>query len=162
MDYSRRVMLLLLACATDEPWGDTAAASGCEAAEDPSLSIGKGELSYVDMSEGDTIELVHGPQGGFHVVVALEASHLDSSDTWQAELRGFLAAELRATSTPYVEMRCNPDTGTLQAWGFLLIWDALPEDLDRQVVRIEADVVDAAGTSISSATDVIICDPTLD
>lgn len=38
---------------------------------DPWLELGTGTSSFVSLSDGDTVELVHGPQGGWHVDATL-------------------------------------------------------------------------------------------
>lgn len=154
------MLLLLLACSGVDDSGNPSDASGCSPGPDPSLSLGKGELSYAEMdADGGTIELVHGPQGGFHTVIALESVQTDASAQWTVQITGYLDDVSRAVTTPYVDMRCNNATGTLQAWGFLLIWDAQPEELDGQAVHIEADGADAAGTPLHAEADVTIEDP---
>lgn len=154
------MLLLLLACANSDDSSSATSASGCSPGPNPSLSLGKGELSYAAMdADGGTIELVHGPQGGFHTVIALESVDTDASAQWTVQITGYLADVERAATTPYVDMRCNNQTGTLQAWGFLLIWDAQPEELDGQTVHIEADGADAAGTALHDEADVVIEDP---
>lgn len=154
------MLLLLFACAGGDDSSSTVTPSGCEPGPNPALHLGKGELSYSAMeADGGTIELVHGPQGGFHTVIALEAVEADASAEWTVQIRGYLADVERATTTPYVTMQCNNQTGTLQAWGFLLIWDAQPEELDGEQVHIEADGQDAAGAALSAAVDVVIEDP---
>ncbi len=154
------MLLLLLACAGGDDSTSTAELSGCDPGPSPTLNLGKGELSYSAMEAGDgTIELVHGPQGGFHTVIALEAVEADASAEWTVQIRGYLADVERATTTPYVSMQCNQQTGTLQSWGFLLIWDAQPEELDEQQVRIEAEGQDAAGVALSAEAEVVIEDP---
>ena len=120
------MILLLLACTSGDDSASTKDPSGCEAGSNPVLTLGKGELSYAPMDAGDgTVELVHGPQGGFHTVIALEAVAADAATEWTVQIRGYLADVERATTTPYVTMQCNNQTGTLQAWGFLLTHFAL-------------------------------------
>lgn len=149
----------LLACAS--PGGDSATADpGCVEDPEPVLHIGTGELAYQALDgDGDPIELVHGPQGGFHVVLALEAEGAEATDEWVAEMRGYLDEVQLARAVPYVAMQCNPETDTLQAWGFLLVWDAQPEELDGQRVLIEVDTEDSRGVPLSAAAEFTIEDP---
>src|SRR5689334_1921019 len=63
----------------DPPAEDTAAPDdGCALAGEPTLVIGTGESAFEPVE--DSVELVHGPQGGYHVYVALEATHIDNSE----------------------------------------------------------------------------------
>lgn len=157
------IALLLVGCTgTDDDTGK-AAGSGCEPGDAPTLTLGKGETEYNALdADGGVIELVHGPQGGFHVVAALEARYIDASEQLVATFRGYIDGELLAESTPYVDFRCNRAVDAMQAWGFLVIWDAQPEELDGKVAHIEVELTDAAGRALSDEGDVTIEDPTLE
>ena len=130
--------------------------AGCEPSEDdPTLEIGKGETEYEAMDAGDgTIEVINGPQGGYHVEVGFEATGLDAADRWAVVLSGD-ADGFEASSSPFVTMRCNNATATLQSWGHLLIWDLDLEsedgsDLDGLIADIHASATDASGTVIEA------------
>lgn len=126
------------------------------------LSLGKGEVAYEPMDAGDgSIELIHGPQGGYHITLALEGRFLDSSEPSVAEIVGSIEGEQLARSVPYVEWRCNPEAGALQAWNLLLIYDAQPEELDGQLTQVQATLTDAAGTVVDASAEVQIHDPLL-
>ena len=65
---------LLVACTGTSDSGDTAPdtdsdtpETGCEA-QPPSLVIGTGERDWEDLSAGDPVTMVHGPQGGWHML----------------------------------------------------------------------------------------------
>jgi hypothetical protein len=128
----------------------------------PSLEIGQGGTAYAPLESGGTLELVHGPQGGVHVLVALQAEHIDASEELTAVLRGYVNGEQLGASYPYLDMRCNQAEGGLQSWNLLLIWDAAPEDLHLQTVHIEAEITDASGAVVSACKDAIIHDPQLE
>ena len=64
----------LCACAAS-PSGT--APDGCAAGENPTLDVGAGASEYSALDDGDAVELVHGAQGGFHVVIALDGQFLD-------------------------------------------------------------------------------------
>ena len=141
--------------------GDTA--DPCLSGSTPEATLGQGEFSFLPVDGGDNvIELVHGPQGGFHITLALEASFLDASTPWLLELAGSLNGVERGFTRPYVEMRCNLSEAVLQGWGALLIWDAQPEELHTQVVDVEATITDSAGRVITAAESYTIFDPALE
>jgi|GEM_PF-2388452 len=54
----------------------SSAASSTEALE-PTLELGTGQLRWEPLEEGGVLELVAGPQGGWHVDVALRAADVD-------------------------------------------------------------------------------------
>lgn len=107
------------------------------------------------------MELVHGPQGGFHVYIGLEATHLDTSDYALGLLEGTIGGEVVARAQPYLDLRCNPATGTQQSWGTLLIYPLQPPELDGQETTITATVTDVAGVEVSATLTTVIEDPTL-
>lgn len=72
MRWSWAGLALLAACSgdggTDEGGSDAATtepATGCAA--DLSVEIGTGALAYEPLEDGDTVTIVHGPQGGWHI-----------------------------------------------------------------------------------------------
>lgn len=141
------------------------APAGCEPSDvAPTLELGKGETGYDAMGDGDgTIEVINGPQGGYHVEIGLEATGLDDSERWAVVLSG-TADDFEASSSPYVTMRCNNETGTLQSWGHLLIWDldlTIEDgtDLDGLVADIHGTATDAAGTVIEADVTVELSYP---
>jgi hypothetical protein len=135
----------------------------CLAGPDPSLSLGHGELGYLALDSGPTLaELIHGPQGGYHINIGLEATGLDASLPWEAHLEGWIDGTLVGETYPWATMRCNRAADTLQAWGLLLVWDAEPEALHGETTLVEATIVDAAGTQLRATAEYLISDPSLD
>lgn len=61
------ITLLLLACADPLP----------DSAPEPWLELGTGQLEYQPLEDGGTIELVYGPQGGWHVDVSARFGALE-------------------------------------------------------------------------------------
>lgn len=43
----------------------------------PALVLGTGETAFVEVADGGELELIHGPQGGWHVIVAARLSGFD-------------------------------------------------------------------------------------
>lgn len=166
--------LVLLACAlnpacaaeSDDPVAETDVAEDpddpCRPGGEPALEIGTGETAYASLDDGAILELYHGPQGGVHVLVALQAEHIDASEELDAVLRGYVGGEPLGASFPYLNMRCNKAEGGLQSWNLFLIWDAAPEQLHLQTVHIEAEITDAAGVVVSASKDAVIHDPLLE
>ncbi len=62
------LLALLGACSsTDGESSHDVASADCEAAE-PSAVIGTGEYAWEPLSPGDEVTMVHGPQGGWHIL----------------------------------------------------------------------------------------------
>lgn len=152
----RLLPLLLPLTACSEP------TSGCLAGREPSLELGTGERGYVPLDEVDnSLELIHGPQGGFHLLVGLQARHIATERDLEGSITGRIDGAVIATSEPFVTFRCNGPLDALQAWNILLIYDAQPEDLDGKQTFIEAELVDADGETLRATTEVAIYDPNL-
>jgi len=144
---------LMAACEEDDP---------CLPEGRPTLEIGKGTLAFTPMAEeGYTIGLVHGPQGGYHVELAVRTTHLDGSDFAASVFRGFVDGEELAVAYPYLNLRCNEGEGTQEDYGILLIFDAQPEDLHLASVIVEAEAEDVSGQHVTAEGHFIIVDDTL-
>lgn len=145
------------------PGCDPAANPGdpCSAGDAPELEVGKGGLSFSPMDDGEAIELVHGPQGGYHVEVALRAKWIDASHTLLGHFEGEIDGQVLATAEAWLDFRCNGEAGALDSFGTLLIWDAVPEDLDGRTATIRVEVTDASDRVIAASAETVIEDPLL-
>jgi hypothetical protein len=157
--------LLLFACASSGD--DTGSGDPCRPAasssDTPTLRIGHGDSVFEALSGDDTqTELIHGPQGGVHTNLALEATYLDPNLVWHAVLDGVIDGERVGHTEPLAAMRCNRSTETLQTVGLLLIWDAEPEEVHGKTAQVNALVTDAAGTTQSAQASFFIHDPSLE
>jgi hypothetical protein len=133
---------------------------------------GHGELSYEEFDSGaDTnVELIHGPQGGFHSTIAVQAHHLDLGVSYHIRLVGSIDGVEMGWGTPYSQFRCNYQARAQEYTGGLLIWDAQPEDLHGKVANVDITVLDPTEASADGGpTDVAqdsaeftIWDPTLE
>jgi hypothetical protein len=154
------MLLLLVACS---PGGGPLFDDPCDPGGDPTLEIGTGAYEYEDLEPDGTVELVHGPQGGYHVLVGLAATNIDvEGGTASGVLTGTIGGEMLAESSPWLGFRCNAAAGELQTWGTFLIYDAQPEDLDGKTTTIDAEVTDLAGDVVTASIDVVIEDPLLE
>ncbi len=156
--------LLVSGCAessADEPGEDAAEPDPedpCKPGPNPSLELGHGEIAFETLEDGGSLELIHGPQGGYHTLTSLQAVDINGSEQLVGELRGYIGDQLMAESHPYLNFRCSSGEG-LQVWGKFLIWEAEPEELHLQTVRIEAEVTDASGVVVTASKEAIIHDP---
>jgi len=145
----------LFSCAAEQT--ETLNLPICRTGDSPSLSIGEGIARYEPRDEGATIGLVHGPQGGFHIEVGLEATYLDASEFLRGDIVVSIDDEIRAYAKPWLDFTCTEEG--LRSFGTLLIFDgATPEALDGQVVDIEATVTDALGVRVTAQTTLVIED----
>ncbi len=145
-------LALLLGCSGDD---------ACPTSDIPTVTIGTGETRFEPHLEGDPVELIHGPQGGVHLTLALEATGFSTRNDLVASFQGRIGGELIAEATPFVFLRCNRETGTQQAWDLRLIYDADPADLDDQLTEVSVMLSDEDGRQATATTTMRIDDRTL-
>jgi len=154
---------LVLIAACQDKAGDTGTGDPCKAGPHPTVTIGHGETEFLNLEGAATeVELIHGPQGGFHTNIALEATYLADTVAWETHLEGTIDGELVGETRPYADMRCNHATSTLQGFGLLLIWDAEAADLHGQTATVHATVTDSDGTVVEADAQYVIHDPSLE
>lgn len=143
-------LLLAIACAPDDPCGAEAA---------PTLALGTGETAF-EAIEGP-LEIVYGPQGGWHVVIALRAEGLDGDLPWDVQLTGLVDGEEVGATDPYGRPRCNRTETAWDVPGLLLVWSVPPEALDGREATIRATATDANGVTVEDELTVRLEDPTI-
>lgn len=129
------------------------------------VTIGTGEQDYVPLADEDpTWDLVHGPQGGWHVLIGLEAAGLDATEIVVGDMVGRLGDTVVARNdATWLTFRCDAETRTLQSWNTFLILDV--EDhcpLHGQALAVEVEVQDVRGRTASDAVTATIVDPEQD
>ena len=146
-----------MGCGSAGPGPDNEA---CERDTAPSLELGAAADAFEPVEPGTAVELVHGSQGGYHIELAFRATGLDPSDLAAGTLEGWVDGSLMATSSPWLQFRCNPATGTYDAWPTILVYDAEePQSLDGVTTEVEALVVDASGAEFTASLTLTIDDP---
>jgi len=152
------MLFALLACTST---GDTGT-DPCGLEGEPTLRIGTGEVIFEELPEGP-VELIYGPQGGYHVVLALEATHFPLDEQLVAGLSGTVDGVEVAHTQPFVTLRCNAAAGAQQAWNLFLILDEglLPEDVHGRDMAISARLTGSTAESSASA-DIEVSYPDLD
>ena len=116
----------------------------CAAGSDPRIEVGHGELRFEAFDDGPEtlVELIHGPQGGFHSTIAVRADQLNIDTAYVIELVGTIDGMPLGGGTPISGFRCNYRAEAQDFTGGLLIWDAEPEDLHMKTATVEAYVID--------------------
>ena len=146
-------LLPIVACSGQPP------EAGCEPGGDATLSVGLGLDGYAPIANGEEVPFVYGAQGGYHVELGLEATHLDAEDFVTGSFEGRIDGEVVATAKPWLSFRCDPETETQQSWGTLLIFDAQPPELHRVDAEIDAEVTDASGVVVRAEITIHLIDP---
>ncbi|MGB0640580.1 MAG: hypothetical protein ACPGTU_14675 [Myxococcota bacterium] len=145
----------------------------CEPGPDPEIEIGHGELRFESIdSENTQVELIHGPQGGYHSNIAIRAAYIDPESSYKLELTGTIDDTVMGETVPWISFRCSRAANALQSTGSLLIWDAEPEELHGKVAHVRADLYNPdeedstddglALPAASSTTHYTIWDPNLE
>lgn len=148
--------LLLLMATT------SACRSDCSPGAEPRLTLGTGEDAYEPLDPDDpTYELIHGPQGGWHLLIAIDAAGLNATDIVVVDYEGRIDDEVIARNEAnWQTFTCNVDTRTLQSWNTFLIFDTESNcPLDEAAVTVTASTVSAGGEPVSGTVTATIDDP---
>lgn len=134
---------------------DTDTTDICSAEGEPVLELGHGDQVFEPLAARNA-RLVSGVQGGFHILLAVRARNLDSSDRAVVRLTGTVAGIEVGFSAPYADLVCHPEG--LEAANLFLIWDedSTPASLVGESVHIIVELTDSAGTMVSAEGDVTI------
>jgi len=131
-----------------------------DARVEPSLEIGGGLESYVELPPtGGELELVHGPQGGWHVNLSLRLRGIEpTAHSWRVErTEDARALAFFALGTREGSFVLRGDA--LERVGELVIFDVTgPGDVVGRDVHVEASVRDVGGQWIPASLDARIVD----
>ncbi len=140
--------------------GDTSTLPTCS----PSVELGTGELAFESLD--GTIDMIHGPQGGWHVVTAVRLCDLGDSATVS-----FLATrvddDLAVGGSGTVQRLLLPDGPcchvAVDVFTYLLVpgYDVPPDALHDQAVRLDVDVTLPDDTVWTDSTEIVFIDSTL-
>lgn len=126
-------------------------------AEPTAIEIGHGSGQFTALSSGPA-PLVHGRQGGFHIVLGVRAPGLDTSGPGTAHLRGTVDGEVLADHPFVANLTCEDETIGAQALWINLVLESTPAQLHGKTVEIDVEIVDAQGASVSGSAAVAIFD----
>lgn len=134
----------------------------CRRTGAPYLEVGTGETEFVGLdSETPEWPLVHGPQGGWHVLVGLSALGLDATEVVTGDLVGLISGEKVAENRgAWLTFRCSEETGFLESYNTFLIFDVDDHcPLHQEWLDVRAELTDTRGESVESLTGGMIIDP---
>jgi hypothetical protein len=146
------IILLCLGCAKSTAHTDASGDSPddsqpddpCTLWDKPRIEVGHGELAFESLDEaGDTdVELIYGPQGGWHSTIAIRAWGLDTATNYRLVLGGIIDEVTLGGGNPWAQFKCNRAVGALEYTGGLLIWESTPPELERKTATVEAWLLD--------------------
>ena len=90
----------LIACTSTSDGLDSNADGAVCGSDRASIEIGTGSLDYEELSEGDPVMMVHGPQGGWHMLGAIRATNTTSIIRIAFEIRD-LNSDVYISDTDY-------------------------------------------------------------
>ena len=142
------------------PGPDATAADG--GIVDPGLELGTGQTDWESLVPGSTVELIHGPQGGYHVFARIRESRLGGDV--RVAFRATDADGGRVLNDPTDEIHLLEGRGLLRtAAGWetsnallvILVQVHAPGDVVGRTLVLEADVIPAGATTPSSVRRVV-------
>ncbi len=160
MLFSVVALCAIPACGTDAgvadagslPEADAACAVGGGAP--PWLVLGTGQASFVELAAGSDIELIHGPQGGYHVYTTALFGLGVSPEAYvlRYDVRRTDGTEIGTTQVMLLERRlARACGGWFRGGDFVVLSIACPVEVRDQEVDIVVRVFDGT-TEIASDT----------
>lgn len=131
--------------------------AGCS----PELVIGTGELAFEPLDPVDpTLELVYGPQGGWHVVLAFEARRMSGSGIYTVDGLGTIDDQ-RVAAIDGAWITFSRVDNRLQAWNTFLIFEVPdPTPLHQAWLDIQIQLTGPGGRTVSAEAGATIVDLT--
>lgn len=121
----------------------------CPAGVEPSLELGHGEMVFTPVDD-DIAQIIHGHQGGYHVVLGLRGRGFDLSDWGDGHLRATVGGNVVADHTTIVVMNCDEGGDYSEALWINLIFKADVEQIRGQLADVEATFSDVSGQSVTA------------
>ena len=159
------LVLALAACGDDAPPPDDTTprdAGELDLGGPPRVEIGTGVTEFVEVADGADVELVNGPQGGWHVDVAMRLYSVDPQELTM-RIEGYDAATDMAIGVP-IERTLTERRVQREGDHWLRVGDQLifaieaPEEVVGSDVRIEARIVTPEGVSAEAQKVVHVVD----
>jgi len=160
------VLLLLLACTGDKGALNDSSACGDAPA---TVEVGGGAMDFEPASDGDPVTMVHGPQGGWHVLASVRLDAVDPIVSLHYTIAVQPDGAVVSDNTYRVQILQDTPCGGYYPgmYGYLLV-DALaegeldtpPELLAGRELLLRIDIEDQAGrTASDTLTAVAALDP---
>lgn len=149
------------------------AALGCSGGADPSTSepapecaarveLGTGTTAFAPLAEGAGLAMVHGPQGGYHLPLAVRGCRV--GQTAEMHFVGTLDAGDVVVDVlldyPWMPLDACCSVA-LDIYGYLSSPDSgsTPPDLAGEGLRLRLDAADASGVALADEVHVVVLGP---
>lgn len=132
----------------------------------PLVELGTGEVEFVPLAEGDELEVVHGPQGGYHFTVSMRVQGIDAGDPSDLDapnnpitlFQAFLGGERIDLNAALYRQGIDPsaEPGVYEMLGRRLILDIQSDaELDGLECLVDVTVTDADGQELHDERTVV-------
>lgn len=148
-------LLLLAGCPADP-------ADPCAEGGDPAAEVGDGrEGAFVPFAEGTPIDVVWGPQGGFHVELGVKAVNLPGTRPgratfYQGAALAFLADDADtqvADAVMYLRFTCERAHDAQVSTGNAMpLWAESPDELGGEAIRVELTLTSDDGDTLAATS----------
>ncbi|MCA9530641.1 MAG: hypothetical protein KC543_10935 [Myxococcales bacterium] len=140
----------------------TIIACGCgDGAPDAELELGTGGAAFSPLSDGDRVSLTEGPQGGYHILLALRARHVVPARAHvTVVVHPVAGGRPRQSLALIIDLMPLGDPGSYEALGILTVLSA-PQCFVGQRTQVEVTLSDAAGRTVQAERSVVIEGPAL-
>jgi hypothetical protein len=153
-------------CTSDDAGGGgepDAGPPGDAMAAMPRVELGTGGASYREIATtGATLELVHGPQGGFHVDVAVRFWDVEPDGTILGYVGRDTATDTVITLPSRFELSARRVVREGDHWvraGDILVFDAMsPDAVVGKTVEITATLEPTAGAPVTDTRTIVVVD----
>jgi hypothetical protein len=136
-------------------------ALACAEAE-PAIELGTGEIEFEPLSDGGEIEVVRGPQGGYHLLGSVRVAGIDPGNTEDLSDRSnptttFQVFEGERSLAPFASFTQGIGEGSSAQWPYEMIGRLVVLDIDSDAeldghqVRFEVQVRSAGGVELTDA-----------
>jgi hypothetical protein len=143
---------------------DTATAElGCFASA-PTIQIGGGDTTYEELSAGDAVTMVHGPQGGWHMLASVWAENFDQIVEIDYTITVLETGAVISDNSYRVALVTQGECGGYfpGMYGYLSVTDIAEGELDTppellayETVVLAMTVADSEGRTASAELEVI-------
>jgi hypothetical protein len=111
------------------------------------IEVGTGENSFIALTDGDPVTIIHGPQGGYHIWGAIRAKPGLNPKGIEVKISVLTTAGAELSLNAY-RLNLTPN-GEFHEWYGLLALVPEPTAVSGSEVRLHVDVKDSAGVTAS-------------
>jgi hypothetical protein len=121
------------------------------------VEVGTGENSFVELTDGDAVTIIKGPQGGYHIWTAVRAKQGLNPKGIEVKVSVLNSTGTELSLNAYrLNLTAN---GSYYEWYGLLGLVPVPADVSGSEVRLHLEVKDSAGVTATDERRVLAQGP---